>query len=225
MEPLIIFLARFPWIVWFLWKARNEKIFNGKQVLPPDTELHATQEEENWRVAQVIEKKDTTGDFRLSNGRNLENDSQLPRCQVDASWVTNSTVSGGGFVFDLAPEIHTYGSLGMDHVLSPMHAEVTYEKKGLCDCAFTGMSELRFKPAYNPYTEPSMEIFSYHAGLKKWVEIGNSGMFRPEMLQPMGLPEDVRVVAWGLSLERPTMILYKCDNIRELFGHNVQDLT
>nr|VDD12492.1 unnamed protein product [Brassica oleracea] len=84
-----------------------------------------------------------------------------------------------------------------------------------------GMSNLRFKPAYNPYTEPSMEIFSYHAGLEKWVEIGNSGMFRPEMLQPMGLPEDVRVIAWGLSLERPTMILYKCDNIRELFGHKV----
>ncbi len=44
--------------------------------------------------------------------------------------------------------------------------------------------------------------FSYHEGLKKWVEVGNSGMFRPEMLQPMGLPEDVSVIAWGLSLER-----------------------
>lgn len=84
-----------------------------------------------------------------------------------------------------------------------------------------GMSKLRFKPAYNPYTEPSMEIFSYHEGLKKWVEIGNSGMFRPEMLLPMGLPEDVRVIAWGLSLERPTMILYHIDNIRDLFGHKV----
>ncbi|EFH56653.1 hypothetical protein ARALYDRAFT_320017 [Arabidopsis lyrata subsp. lyrata] len=84
-----------------------------------------------------------------------------------------------------------------------------------------GMSKLRFKPAYNPYTEPSMEIFSYHEGLGKWVEIGNSGMFRPEMLLPMGLPEDVRVIAWGLSLERPTMILYEIDNIRDLFGHKV----
>ncbi|KAL1208145.1 Phenylalanine--tRNA ligase alpha subunit, cytoplasmic [Cardamine amara subsp. amara] len=84
-----------------------------------------------------------------------------------------------------------------------------------------GMSKLRFKPAYNPYTEPSMEIFSYHEGLGKWVEIGNSGMFRPEMLLPMGLPEDVRVIAWGLSLERPTMILYGIGNIRDLFGHKV----
>lgn len=27
-----------------------------------------------------------------------------------------------------------------------------------------------------------MEIYSWHEGLKKWVEIGNSGLFRPEML-------------------------------------------
>ena len=33
-------------------------------------------------------------------------------------------------------------------------------------------------------------------------------MFRPEMLEPMGLPKDVRVLGWGMSLERPTMI--KC---------------
>ncbi len=82
-----------------------------------------------------------------------------------------------------------------------------------------GITELRFKPAYNPYTEPSMEVFGYHPDLKKWTEIGNSGIFRPEMLLPMGLPPDVRVIAWGLSLERPTMIKYRCKNIRELFGH------
>ncbi|CAM9979918.1 unnamed protein product, partial [Discosporangium mesarthrocarpum] len=82
-----------------------------------------------------------------------------------------------------------------------------------------GITQIRFKPAFNPYTEPSMEIFGYHPDLGKWTEIGNSGMFRPEMLQPMGLPEDVRVIAWGLSLERPTMIKYRISNIRELFGH------
>ncbi|KAI9729320.1 MAG: Phenylalanyl-tRNA synthetase, beta subunit, cytoplasmic [Cirrosporium novae-zelandiae] len=84
-----------------------------------------------------------------------------------------------------------------------------------------GIDNLRFKPAYNPYTEPSMEIFSYHEGLKKWVEIGNSGMFRPEMLEPMGLPSNLRVYGWGLSLERPTMIKYGVKNIRELLGHKV----
>ncbi|CCK70593.1 phenylalanine--tRNA ligase subunit alpha KNAG_0E03350 [Huiozyma naganishii CBS 8797] len=84
-----------------------------------------------------------------------------------------------------------------------------------------GVTGLRFKPTYNPYTEPSMEIFSWHEGLGKWVEIGNSGMFRPEMLESMGLPRDLRVLGWGLSLERPTMIKYKVQNIRELLGHKV----
>ncbi|KAI1823990.1 phenylalanyl-tRNA synthetase alpha chain [Xylaria intraflava] len=84
-----------------------------------------------------------------------------------------------------------------------------------------GIHDLQFKPAYNPYTEPSMEIFSFHKGLNKLVEIGNSGMFRPEMLEAMGLPGDMRVYGWGLSLERPTMIKYKISNIRELLGHRV----
>ncbi|GME67792.1 unnamed protein product [[Candida] boidinii] len=84
-----------------------------------------------------------------------------------------------------------------------------------------GVKDLRFKPAYNPYTEPSMEIFAWHKGLAKWVEIGNSGMFRPEMLESMGLPKDLRCLGWGLSLERPTMIKYGVSNIRELLGHKV----
>ncbi|KAJ1918444.1 Phenylalanyl-tRNA synthetase, beta subunit, cytoplasmic [Mycoemilia scoparia] len=84
-----------------------------------------------------------------------------------------------------------------------------------------GITNLRFKPAYNPYTEPSLEIFSWHEGFQKWVEIGNSGMFRPEMLIPLGLDPDVRVAGWGLSLERPTMIKYGIDNIRALVGHKV----
>ncbi|KAI3648095.1 hypothetical protein MP228_005949 [Amoeboaphelidium protococcarum] len=97
-----------------------------------------------------------------------------------------------------------------------------------------GLKDLKFKPTYNPYTEPSLEVFAYHPQLKKQIELGNSGMFRPEMLRPMipphkkemhqfidRLPEDVRVIAWGLSLERPTMIKYGFANIRELVGHKV----
>lgn len=34
-----------------------------------------------------------------------------------------------------------------------------------------GITQIEFKPAYNPYTEPSMEIFCFHPGLKKWIEV------------------------------------------------------
>ena len=84
-----------------------------------------------------------------------------------------------------------------------------------------GITNLKYKPTYNPYTEPSMEVYGYHPTLKKMVEVGNSGIFRPEMLLALGLPEDVSVIAWGLSLERPAMIHYKLDNIRNLLGHQV----
>ncbi|CRH03048.1 phenylalanine--tRNA ligase alpha subunit, putative [Plasmodium relictum] len=82
-----------------------------------------------------------------------------------------------------------------------------------------GIHKLKFKPTFNPYTEPSMEIYGYHEQSKKWLEVGNSGIFRPEMLRSMGFPKDVSVIAWGLSLERPTMIKYNIKNIRDLFGY------
>jgi len=40
----------------------------------------------------------------------------------------------------------------------------------------------------------------------------------------MGLPEEVRVLGWGLSLERPTMIRFGLNNIRDLVGHKVSFL-
>ena len=102
-------------------------------------------------------------------------------------------------------------NIGLSHLLGIMD---TFFKK-------IGINKLKYKPAYNPYTEPSLEIFGYHPILKRWVEIGNSGVFRPEMLEPMGLPKDVSVIAWGLSLERPTMIYYNVPSIRDLFGSKV----
>jgi len=84
-----------------------------------------------------------------------------------------------------------------------------------------GIPDVRFKPAYNPYTEPSMEIFGKSAERDEWIEVGNSGVFRPEMLEPMGLPPNVKVIAWGLGLERPCMIATGVKDIRTLFGPRV----
>eukprot|EP01063_Lacrimia_lanifica_P014457 TRINITY_DN21034_c0_g1_i1.p2 TRINITY_DN21034_c0_g1~~TRINITY_DN21034_c0_g1_i1.p2 ORF type:complete len:509 (+),score=236.81 TRINITY_DN21034_c0_g1_i1:145-1671(+) len=82
-----------------------------------------------------------------------------------------------------------------------------------------GVENLMFKPAYNPYTEPSMEIHTVQNG--KIMEIGNSGVFRPEMLRPMGLPEGVTAIAWGLGLERVACRHYKLDSVHDLFGHRI----
>ena len=136
-------IARLPWIAWFIWKARNDKVFNGNDIIPPDTVLDATREEENWRVAQVLPGNEVTGRNLDLITDILENESPLPRCLVDASCVTNSTDSGGGFVFDLVSGTHMYGSFGMDQVLSPLHAEFTIlvlAMKSSLQLGFTSMS-------------------------------------------------------------------------------------
>ena len=84
-----------------------------------------------------------------------------------------------------------------------------------------GITQLRFKPAFNPYTEPSMEVFGYHPDLKKWTEIGNSGMFRPEMLAPMGLPKDVRVIACECCLCFVVFICWLASLLSNILDNNI----
>ena len=79
-----------------------------------------------------------------------------------------------------------------------------------------GITDLEFKPTYNPYTEPSFELFGEHPVTGEVVEIGNSGIFRPEMLDPLSVECDV--MAWGLALERLMMLVTGAEDIRDVHG-------
>ncbi|MFW5957335.1 MAG: phenylalanine--tRNA ligase subunit alpha [Natronomonas sp.] len=82
--------------------------------------------------------------------------------------------------------------------------------------AHFGIEDIEFKPHYNPYTEPSFELFGTHPTTDELIEIGNSGLFRPEMLEPLGVECDV--MAWGLALERLAMLTTGAEDIRDLHG-------
>jgi phenylalanyl-tRNA synthetase alpha chain len=79
-----------------------------------------------------------------------------------------------------------------------------------------GITDLEFKPHYNPYTEPSFELFGEHPETGELIEIGNSGLFRDEVLEPLGVEGDV--MAWGLALERLAMLTTGAEDIRDLHG-------
>lgn len=79
-----------------------------------------------------------------------------------------------------------------------------------------GITDLQFKPHYNPYTEPSFELFGEHPETGEIVEIGNSGIFREEVLRPLGV--DCDVMAWGLALERLLMLTHGFEDIRDVHG-------
>jgi len=84
-----------------------------------------------------------------------------------------------------------------------------------------GFQTLKFKPTYNPYTEPSLEVYAYHEPSDSYLEVGNSGMFRREMLEPLGCGE-VSAIAWGLGLERIAMLLYGVDRLGDLMGPEIR---
>jgi phenylalanyl-tRNA synthetase alpha chain len=79
-----------------------------------------------------------------------------------------------------------------------------------------GITDLEFKPHYNPYTEPSFELFGTHPETGELIEVGNSGIFRAEVLEPLGVECDV--MAWGLALERLLMLMYGFEDIRDVHG-------
>jgi phenylalanyl-tRNA synthetase alpha chain len=84
-----------------------------------------------------------------------------------------------------------------------------------------GFKNLKFKPTYNPYTEPSLEVFAYHPPSDRYIEVGNSGLFRQEMLAPLGCG-DKATVAWGLGLERIAMLLYDVEKLSDLIGPDIR---
>ncbi|HIK01564.1 TPA: phenylalanine--tRNA ligase subunit alpha [archaeon] len=81
-----------------------------------------------------------------------------------------------------------------------------------------GFDKIRFRPAYFPYTEMSTEIEVYLKDKKEWIELGGSGLFRPEVTEPLGI--NVPVLAWGLSIERPLMMSLGLKDIRSFFYKN-----
>jgi len=78
--------------------------------------------------------------------------------------------------------------------------------------------EIKFLPAYFPFTEPSVELHVQHPRLG-WMELGGAGLFRPEVTLPLGV--DVPVIAWGLGLDRMAMVALGIHDIRDLFSSDL----
>jgi phenylalanyl-tRNA synthetase alpha chain len=83
-----------------------------------------------------------------------------------------------------------------------------------------GLEKIEFWPCYFPYTEPSAQAMVYHPKLGRWMELCGMGLFRPEVLAPVGIK--CPVLAWGGGLERLAMIELGLDDIRLLYANNLE---
>ena len=82
---------------------------------------------------------------------------------------------------------------------------------------------IRFRPSYFPFTEPSAEIdMSWNDG---WLEIGGCGMVHPNVLKHVSIdPEMYQGFAFGLGVERLTMLKYGINDLRHFFNHDLRFL-
>ncbi len=83
-----------------------------------------------------------------------------------------------------------------------------------------GIKEIKFQPAYFPFTEPSVQCFVKHP-LLGWIEAMPGGMFRPELLRPLGI-EKCQVLAWGLGISRLAMVALGVNDVRMLYSEDLE---
>ena len=96
-------------------------------------------------------------------------------------------------------------------------------------------TELRFRPSYFPFTEPSYEVdvTCFKCGGKGcrfckgsgWIEILGCGMVHPHVLEMCGIdPEEYTGFAFGVGLERIALLKYEIDDMRLLYENDIRFL-
>ncbi|MDD5221478.1 MAG: phenylalanine--tRNA ligase subunit alpha [Candidatus Pacebacteria bacterium] len=100
---------------------------------------------------------------------------------------------------------------------------------------FGGETEIRLRPSFFPFTEPSVEVDikcllckgkgCSACSQRGWLEMGGAGMVHPEVLKSVGLnPKQWQGFAFGMGLDRLTMMKYKVDNIRLFYSGDLRFL-
>ena len=89
---------------------------------------------------------------------------------------------------------------------------------------FKDNPKVRFRPSYFPFTEPSVEVDIL--GENGWLEIMGCGMVHPNVLKNVGLnPQVYSGFAFGMGIERMTMLRYQISDIRMLFENDLRFVT
>ena len=85
--------------------------------------------------------------------------------------------------------------------------------------------QVRFRPSFFPFTEPSAEVDVWSPARNEWMEVLGSGMIHPDVLRNGGIdPEKYSGFAFGLGLDRLAMIKFGVTDLRLLFENDIRFL-
>lgn len=132
-----------------------------------------------------------------------------------------------------SPVFHQMEGLVVDRNVTLCDLKGTLE--GFAKFIFGEKTQIRFRPSYFPFTEPSVEVdvscFNCHgSGCRVckntgWIEILGAGMVNRKVLDNCGInPDEYRGFAFGMGLDRITMILSAINDIKLLWDNDVRFL-
>jgi phenylalanyl-tRNA synthetase alpha chain len=120
------------------------------------------------------------------------------------------------------PMFHQVEGLVIDENISFANLKAVLHQ--FVEAFFERKAELRFRPSYFPFTEPSAEV-DVRWGEGKWLEILGCGMVHPNVLESAGVdPEKYTGYAFGIGIERLAMLRYNVTDLRTFFENDLRFL-
>ena len=120
------------------------------------------------------------------------------------------------------PMFHQVEGLVIDENISFAHLKAVLHQ--FVEAFFERKAELRFRPSYFPFTEPSAEV-DVSWGEDKWLEILGCGMVHPNVLESAGIDaEKYTGYAFGMGIDRLAMLRYGVDDVRTFFENDIRFL-
>lgn len=103
-------------------------------------------------------------------------------------------------------------------------ADLQHDLKNFLSRFFEREAEVRFRPSYFPFTEPSSEV-DIKDEKGRWLEVLGCGMVHPKVFEAVGIdPERYTGYAFGLGVERFAMLRYGVDDLRNFFNNDLRFL-
>ncbi len=120
------------------------------------------------------------------------------------------------------PMFHQVEGLVIDENISFANLKAVLHQ--FVEAFFERKAELRFRPSYFPFTEPSAEV-DVTWGEGKWLEILGCGMVHPNVLESAGVDADRYTgYAFGIGIERLAMLRYGVTDLRTFFENDLRFL-
>lgn len=181
-------------------------------------------------IPPVHPARDPLDNFYLSDGTMLRSQTSTIQVRVMESQPPPVRVVAIGRVYrpDTVDATHSFMFHQIEGLMVDEGVTMGHLKSVLRLFARSYLGEdvqIRFRPSFFPFTEPSVEVDMLWHGGRRWVEMGGAGMVDPNVFKAVGYdPERVTGFAFGLGIERLCMRRHGIDDIRLLYQNDVRFL-